>query len=105
MLAGVCLVVLIRRSERLAEERSRFAAAAAHELRTPLAGIRLHGEMLALSLGNPSRVTEYAGRITDEAERLTRLVSNVFNYTQVDQKRLRIQTEPRPTWARWCARR
>jgi signal transduction histidine kinase len=90
-LAGIFLVVLIRRSERLAADRSRFAAAAAHELRTPLAGIRLHGEMLGLSLGNPSRVTEYAGRITDEAERLTRLVANVFNYTQVDQKRLRLQ--------------
>ena len=57
MLAGLCLVVLIRRSERLAEERSRFAAAAAHELRTPLAGIRLFGEMLALSLGNRARST------------------------------------------------
>ena len=93
MLAGLCLVVLIRRSERLAES-IRFAAAAAHELRTPLAGIRLHGEMLALSLGNPKRVTEYAARITDEAERLTRLVSNVFSYTQVDQKLLRIHTQP-----------
>jgi signal transduction histidine kinase len=89
-LAGVFLVILIRRSERLAAERSRFAAAAAHELRTPLAGIRLHGEMLGMSLGNPSRVTEYADRIIDEAERLTRLVANVFNYTQVDQKRLRL---------------
>ena len=89
-LAGIFLVLLIRRSERLAAERSRFAAAAAHELRTPLAGIRLHGEMLGMSLGNPSRVTEYADRITDEAERLTRLVANVFNYTQVDQKRLRL---------------
>ena len=93
MLAGFCLVVLVRRSERLAEERSRFAAAAAHELRTPLAGIRLHGEMLALSLGNPKRVNEYAARITDEAERLTRVVSNVFSYTQVDQKLPRMHTE------------
>jgi signal transduction histidine kinase len=89
-LAAVFLVVLIGRSERLAAERSRFAAAAAHELRTPLAGIRLHGEMLGLSLGNPAKINEYAARITDEAERLTRLVANVFNYTQVDQKRLRL---------------
>lgn len=94
LLAGICLVLMIRRSERLAEERSRFAAAAAHELRTPLAGIRLHGEMLALALGNPKKLSEYAGRITDEAERLTRLVSNVFNYAQVDQRRLRIRKEP-----------
>jgi signal transduction histidine kinase len=90
VLAGSCVVVLLRRSERLAEERSRFAAAAAHELRTPLAGIRLHGEMLALALGNPTRVAEYAQRITDEAERLSRLVSNVFSYSQLEQKRLRI---------------
>jgi signal transduction histidine kinase len=93
-LAGVFLVVLIRRSERLAAERSRFAAAAAHELRTPLAGIRLHGEMLGLSLGNPAKINEYAARITDEAERLSRLVANVFNYTQVDQKRLRLARQP-----------
>src|SRR5262249_930984 len=39
LLAAFWIIRLIRRAELLAAERSRFAVAAAHELRTPLAGI------------------------------------------------------------------
>ncbi len=94
LLAGACVVALVWRSGKLARERSRFAAAAAHELRTPLAGIRLHGEMLAGSLGNPSSIERYAQRITDEADRLGRVVANVLSYTRDDQRRLAIAAVP-----------
>ncbi len=94
LLAGAWILVLFRRYRRLAEERARFAAAAAHELRTPLAGIRLHGEMLAHALGSPDRAQTYAHRIVDEAERLGRVVDNVLRVSQAKEHAPAVKREP-----------
>ncbi len=90
-LAGFCLVALVWQSERLARQRSQFAASAAHELRTPLAGLRMYGEMLAEGLGEPTRYKEYARRITDEAERLGRVVSNVLGFSRLERRALQVR--------------
>ncbi|MEM1204590.1 MAG: HAMP domain-containing sensor histidine kinase [Acidobacteriota bacterium] len=83
--AGLLVVALVAQSERLAEQQSQFAASAAHELRTPLAGLRLYGEMLAEGLGDPGRARDYARRIASEAERLGRVVTNVLSFTRLER--------------------
>jgi signal transduction histidine kinase len=91
--AGLCVVVLVWNTERLARQRSQFAASAAHELRTPLAGIRMYSEMLAEGLGDPSRAKDYAHRAAEEAARLGRVVSNVLGFTRLERGALQVRPE------------
>lgn len=86
--AGAMLLWLMIGAERLARERSQFAAAAAHELRTPLAGLQLYGEMLADGLGDPSKARDYARRLSEEAARLGRVVANVLGFSQLERGNL-----------------
>jgi signal transduction histidine kinase len=92
-IAGLCVVVLVWQTEQLARQRSQFAASAAHELRTPLAGLRMYSEMLAEGLGDPSRTKDYAHRVAEEAARLGRVVSNVLGFTRLERGALQVRAE------------
>jgi signal transduction histidine kinase len=89
--AGLCVVALVWNTERLARQRSQFAASAAHELRTPLAGLRMYSEMLADGLGDPRRTRDYANRVAEEAARLGRVVSNVLGFSRLERGVLQIR--------------
>jgi signal transduction histidine kinase len=94
MLAGVLVVGLVHKADTLAWQRAQFAASAAHELRTPLAGLQLFGEMLAEGSGDPSRHRLYARRIADEVERLGRVVNNVLGFSHLERNGLSVAPQP-----------
>ena len=93
-LAGLSVAGLVWQADRLARERARFAAVAAHELRTPLASLRMYAEMLADGLGDPARAQEYARVMAGETDRLTRVVANVLGYSRLERRVLTVRRSP-----------
>jgi len=83
-------VWMVSRAEALAMEKSRFAATAAHELRTPLASLRLYSEMIA-GERDPARRERYAREISGQTERLGRLVANVLEVTRIERGTFALQ--------------
>jgi signal transduction histidine kinase len=92
---------LARRSvwERDARARERAAEAArrelvawvSHDLRTPLAGIRAMAEALSDGVvARPDEVGAYAHKITGEAQRLSRMVDDLFEFSRITAGALRL---------------
>jgi PAS domain S-box-containing protein len=83
-------------ARRLEELKAEFVATASHELRTPLAAVYGAAQTLRrhdFALDEAGRA-RFISMITDESERLSRIVNEILLATQLDAGRLDIAAEP-----------
>jgi len=67
-----------------ARGREAFVAAVTHELKTPLAAIRLFAEMLQRGDVEAEKVREFGERTVAESDRLARLVDSVLDIARIE---------------------
>ena len=66
------------------QRRRQFVSDASHELKTPLASIKLLSDSILQNDMDPATVREFVGDIGDEADRLTRLSQKLLELTKLD---------------------
>jgi len=87
-LGGVLALRWIHREIELARLKSRFVSDVSHDLKTPIALIRLYAETLELGrVRDPERAQEFLQVISREAKRLTHLINNVLDMSRIEAGR------------------
>ncbi len=89
LLAGLVLVwANVRRELRLSRLKSDFVANVSHELKTPLALIRLFAETLELGrVPSEEKKQQYHRIINKESRRLTQLINNILDFSRIEAGR------------------
>jgi signal transduction histidine kinase len=89
LLAGLYLVFTnVRRELHLSRLKSDFVANVSHELKTPLALIRLFSETLELGrVPSDDKARQYYRVINKESKRLTQLINNILDFSRIEAGR------------------
>ncbi|HWF07030.1 MAG TPA: ATP-binding protein [Bryobacteraceae bacterium] len=85
---------MLGRLEGAVRTLSQFAADASHELRTPLAVIRTSAELALRRARSPEAYRSSLEEISDEAERMTRLVEDLLFLARGDARAAEMPVEP-----------
>ena len=92
------LFLMIRATNReiqLAQVKSAFVSNVSHELKTPLSLIRLFVEVLELGyVKSDEKVKEYYRVINDESRRLSHLIDNILDFSNIESGRRVYNFEP-----------
>jgi len=83
------------RQQRLHEMKSNFVSSVSHELRAPIASVRLMAESLERGkVSEPAKQGEYFRFIGQECRRLSSLIENVLDFSRIEQGRKQYEFEP-----------
>ena len=103
LIAGLVLIVLLLlREVRLNERQSNFVSAVTHELKTPVASLKLYLETLEYREVPPERRSEFYRTMRQDIERLNTTINNVLNAAMYTDRPV---AEPRPLDLARVARR
>lgn len=84
-----------QRQLRLSEMKSNFVSSVSHELRAPIASVRLLAESLARGkITASAKQQEYFQFIVQECRRLSSLIENVLDFSRIEQGRKQYEFEP-----------
>lgn len=82
------------RQQQLSEMKSNFVSSVSHELRAPIASVRLLAESLERGkIAEPAKQHEYFRFIVQECRRLSSLIENVLDFARIEQGRKQYEFE------------
>jgi signal transduction histidine kinase len=94
-IAGIAVAGSLRRHLRLARLKTDLVAAASHELRSPLASMRvLVDGLLADQTFDPNKTREYLEMLAVENARLSRLIENFLTFSLLERNQHRFVVTP-----------
>ena len=83
------------RQQALSDMKSNFVSSVSHELRAPIASVRLLAESLERGkIAGPAKQNEYFRFIVQECRRLSSLIENVLDFARIEQGRKQYDFEP-----------
>lgn len=84
-----------RNQQQLSEMKTNFVSSVSHELRAPIASVRLMTEELQQGAEpSPQKLRQYHGFIVQECRRLSDLIENVLDFSRREQGREQFEFEP-----------
>ena len=95
ILLGIFIIYRdIRREEEVSKMKSEFISNVSHELKTPIASIRMLADNLReRRIGSEARRMEYYNLISKEGARLSRLIENILAFSRMEEKRKAFRLE------------
>jgi signal transduction histidine kinase len=83
------------RQQELNELKSNFVSSVSHELRAPIASMRLLAESLERGkIAGEAKQKEYFGLLVQESRRLSMLIENILDFSRIERGRKKYEFEP-----------
>ena len=88
VIGAIAIILVSEKERRVSALKSEFVANVSHELKTPLALVRMFAEMLQSGrVATDAKRQEYLDIIVRESERLSALIENVLDFARLERGR------------------